>query len=91
MPKITVRNKSTGRAFSMQQRHARVLLERGRGKWEDVSAPPPPPPPSDGLDELSYNELRAKVRARALEPDSFRRDDLMAALRYQHRSMTAAD
>lgn len=88
---MSVRNTRTGREYLMQPQHARALIARSKGLWVDASLPAPPPPPPSGLNTMSYQELRALVRDRGLEPTSMKRDDLIAALRYQHRAMTATD
>jgi hypothetical protein len=84
------------RSFFVGERSANALV--GTGKFAYVRPPaqePPPPPPappapsSDGLDDLSYWELRRRVTEAGLESEGRTKADYLAALRYRTRDMRA--
>lgn len=99
---VLVRNVRTGAEKYVRPRQA-VIFAKLKG-WEVVedesvagTASVPTgssSPPSDGLDDMDYQGLRALVAERNAEPDSRKREDLIAALRagrYRRRDMRAEE
>ena len=86
MPKTVIISERSGRALRVSPRLAAHLSTRG---WVTRPIVEPPPPPPDPLDTMPYFELSARVREAGLTPETRRRDDLIAALKYHRRDMVA--
>lgn len=51
----------------------------------------PIPPEGDGLDDLTYAELRDRASAAGVTPEGRKKVDYIEALRYGRRDMRAED
>ena len=88
-----------GRQKRVPARRARTLLRLGLARLIEEPEPAPEPEPVEARDDasefdaLSYHELRSLVRERDIEPEGYRRDQLIDALegRYLRRDMQAED
>lgn len=85
------------RSFLLTARSARALVRTGQYEYvKEViqsTAPPAPVPPSDGLDALTYWQVRHKAEEAGLEVEGRTKADYLAALRgsYVRRDMRAED
>jgi len=84
-PKVGIIKAGRSRVALVSAKAARALVRTGLYDYAEEPAPPatPPPPPSpeDGLDSLSYWDLRRMVAERGLEAEGNKKEDLLRALR----------
>lgn len=85
MVRVQVKHLKSGIVKQVSARAGRALVRLG--KYAPVDVPVPPEPVVEAED-LSYQELREKVREAGLAPASYKRADLEAAL-YSRRDMRA--
>lgn len=88
-PKVGIIKAGRSRVALVSAKAARALVRTGLYGYAEEPAPhaaapatpPPPPSPEDGLDSLSYWDLRRMVAERGLEAEGNKKEDLLRALR----------
>lgn len=96
MEKVRIRPaRGKGREKLVNSRQAAALVRIGAYVYvEEPATQPataPTPGPIDELDELSYSDLRALAAEEGIQAEGRKKDDYIAALRYNRRDMRAED